>query len=156
MTEHAITQPALDADTLADLLACQQAVYERIAAQHEQQRAMFDSGELEQLAVLMHSRQKLVDRALQLNAALEPFRAQWTAFLAGLEQDVQQRVAAMVRRIADLQEQVIRQDAELAAAMQQSRQRMTAERLQVAAASRAVKAYRTPSAGTQRYTDREG
>jgi len=155
MTEQATTS-ALRCDGLVKLLEMQQTVYERINDQHDQQRAWLDAGDHESLASSLHGRQKLVDRAIELNEQIAPYRNDWQSFVAALTEAERTMIDGFVRRIAELQEQVMQQDAALANDVRSQRDGVNVQRTKVVAASRAVNAYRTAADRTNRYTDREG
>ena len=155
MTEQATTS-ALSCESLVKLLEMQLNVYERINAQHEQQRTCLDLGDHEALASSLQGRQKLVDRAIELNEQISPYRDDWPAFVASLGEADRLKIDGFVQRIAALQEQVIQQDAALANDVRSQRESVNRKRSKVVAASRAVIAYRTAADKSNRYTDQEG
>ncbi|MEO0963869.1 MAG: flagellar export chaperone FlgN [Planctomycetota bacterium] len=107
-----------DLPRFLELLTRQRDLYRRLHALAESQQATLHDQGAEAMLAVLSQRQVFVDALGRLNAELEPFRADWQRFSAGLEESDRTQVRALVDDVDRLLAAVLQFD-------EQSKQALT-------------------------------
>ena len=121
------SQPA-ESDRLVALLERQCELYRKLKALSERQRGMIASDRPDMLIETLQERQAHVTELTRLNQRLSPFRRDWNATLATLDEQTKGTVSEMVTTINTLLTGIIESDQQ-DGAMLSARKQMVASEL---------------------------
>ncbi|MEM6392331.1 MAG: flagellar export chaperone FlgN [Planctomycetota bacterium] len=151
-----MTNPSTDTQALIALVTEQRDQYTALKSLADQQQALIEQGQAEQLLSVISKRQSVIDRLGDLSRQLDPHRATLTQLVESTQDDTNAALRTLVREVQDLLQSIIQQD-------QRDTQQLQAARDQVATTikttntSRAVHAaYQRQQSNTNRFTNQQG
>ncbi len=98
------------AQTLLELLDEQRGIYRQLAQLSNEQSDLVAEGDAESLLSLLSRRQALIDRLVQINARIEPFKQQWPTLWSELDDESREQVRERIDELRDLLDQILDQD----------------------------------------------
>ncbi|MEM6551929.1 MAG: flagellar export chaperone FlgN [Planctomycetota bacterium] len=151
-----MTNPSTDLQALTALVTEQRDQYTALKSLADQQQALIEQGQAEQLLSVISKRQSVIDRLGDLSRQIDPHRAALTQLVESTHDQTNAALRTLVREVQDLLQSIIQQD-------QRDTQQLQAARDQVATTikttntSRAVHAaYQRQQANTNRFTNKQG
>jgi hypothetical protein len=158
MTDALTANPETDAAAQVPALLEEQAgLYAQLHALSSQQGKLVD-GQPDALLAVLSQRQGLIDRLLESNRKLEPYRQRWSAVLAGLGAGRGRRIAELVEQIGRLRQAIQKQDDSDCDRLSRASGDLARELARVSNSGQAARAYRGVHAGAafNRFADRRG
>jgi hypothetical protein len=139
------------------LLEDQAGLYRQLHALSSSQGALVD-GQPDALLAVLAQRQNLIDRLMDSNRKLEPYRDRWLAVTAGLAPAQRQRMADLLEQIGKYRQAIASQDDEDCRRLGEARSELARELARVNNSGQAARAYQTLNARptSSRFTDRRG
>ena len=138
---------------LIELLARQVNLYRELSELANRQESMIVSNDTDGLLSLLSSRQRLVDRLMDLDESLAPMRAQSQRILATMSPQGQEEVRALVGQVNELLKAILKRDESDAVALSARRIRIKQELHQTATGQQANRAYASKSIDEPKYLD---
>lgn len=153
--------PAAWLPPVSGMLEDQHALCEELDGLGAEQSDHVASGRTDELLAILSRRQGILDRIVEISAALEPFRERREALLATLAPAERDGLCRRIDAIADLVERVRRRDDQDRRLLEEQRQIVADEisglsRLRGAAAAYAGAGPRAAEAASPRFHDRHG
>jgi len=142
-----------DGQRLTALLTRQRDLYRELYELANRQESLVVSNDTDGLLSLLSSRQRLVDRLMDLNESLVPMRAQSERILATMPPQQREEVRALVGQVNDLLGTILKRDESDTATLSQRRNRIQQELQQAATGQQANRAYASQSVDGPRYMD---
>jgi len=158
MTTATLDTPT-DLPRFIELLTRQRDLYRRLHDLAQNQRATLDEQGAEAMLAVLSQRQVFVDALGRLNTELEPYRANWQHFSAGLDDNARQQVRALVDDVDRLLAAVLEFDEQAKHALASAQQNVGHELARATRAGNARAAYgQAPVArpADPRFADRQG
>jgi hypothetical protein len=160
MTEALAAISAADSAAAAQLPALleeQAGLYTQLHALSSQQGKLVD-GQADALLAVLAQRQGLIDRLLESNRKLEPYRVRWSAVLGALDPASRGRIGALVEKIGLVRQAIQRQDDEDCRRLSQASGDLARELARVSNSGQAARAYRGAQAhaAASRFADQRG
>ena len=125
------------------LLERQQELFTRLDAMSARQSQLIEGDQTDQLLELLASRQSLVDQIAQTSSMLEPYRASWESVMSGANETGRLRIRRRLDALAGLAERVAARDESDRRTLEQRRESIAAEIVQVNRGRGAMAAYQT-------------
>jgi len=98
------------AQTLLELLDEQREIYRDLSQLSDEQSNLVAEGDAESLLGLLGRRQALIDRLVQINARIEPFKQQWPDLWNELDDELRESVRQRIDEVKALLDHIIDQD----------------------------------------------
>ncbi len=98
------------AHTLIELLEEQRSIYQQLAQLSDEQSNLVAAGDAEALLSLLSHRQALIDRLVDVNGRVEPFKQQWPSLWSELDEDSRQHIRERIDDVKALLDQIVDQD----------------------------------------------
>jgi hypothetical protein len=136
-----------DAWELERLLETQQELFTKLESMSQRQSTLIESQETDQLLEVLAERQCVIDRIAENSAALEPFRASWNAVLGGLDEIGKVRVRRRLDMLSALAERIAQRDEADRRLLEERRDAVAGELMQVNRGRGAMAAYREAESG---------
>ena len=151
------TNPSTAAPEPLALLEDQAGLYRQLHALSSSQGALVD-GQPDALLAVLAQRQNLIDRLMDSNKKLEPYRDRWSAVTAGLTPAERQRMTEFLGQIDNFRRAIASQDDQDCRRLTEARGELARELARVNNSGQAAKAYHALSARptSSRFTDRRG
>lgn len=127
--------------SLIALLEEQRSLYDRLRVLAERQQVLVMQEALGPLMELLSQRQKLVDAILATNDQLAPYRQDWTAIYAGLDEPGRRRVASLLEDTNTAMNAILHRDTTDSATLSARRTDLTNRLTTIDAGARAGAAY---------------
>ncbi|HUW83940.1 MAG TPA: flagellar export chaperone FlgN [Phycisphaerae bacterium] len=141
-----------DGRRLTELLTRQRDLYRELYALAHRQESLVASNDTDGLLRLLSSRQRLVDRLMDLDGSLAPIRAQSGQILATMSPQQQDEVRALVGQVNELLKTILKRDESDTESLSLRRNQIKQELHQAAAGQQAHRAYASKS-DEPRYLD---
>ncbi len=136
---------ALSGDRLVELLGRQQGLYRQLRLLADRQRSLVTQDDPEPLLALLADRQRLVDRLVDLNTQLAPFRENWSDVYGRLNEPARKQVAILLEEVNTSLGAILKSDRTDTATLTAKRESMSNRMADVNAGSRASAAYSVAS-----------
>jgi flagellar biosynthesis/type III secretory pathway chaperone len=145
-------------ERLVELLDQQCGIYQQLRDLSEQQSRLVAEGDAESLLTLLNQRQALIDRLLQINEQIEPFKQRWSQFWSELDASQQGRIRERMDAVQSLLDGIMAQDEKDREALAAQRTRVGEQLGQVSRGANVNRAYGQASNYTvnTRFTDQQG
>jgi len=143
---------------LTEILDEQEHITAELESLSVAQAALIERSATDELLTLLGRRQELLDAALASARRIEPFVAQWDAFMGALPDTERSVSVARVRTIQDRIDRIGSRDEKDRADLAKQRSALTSELASVGHSRGAIAAYASPESRTTnpRFQDREG
>lgn len=142
-------------DRVEGLLEEQARLFARLEGLGAAQGAMIDADDAEGLLGVLAERQRIIEEVGRTNAELDPVRARWDQFIAGLPEAERDRLRRRIDAIAEAAARVAAGDEADRRRLEARREAVAVELSQLSRGQGAVAAYGGTSAGGPRFQDRE-
>lgn len=145
-------------ELLVELLDQQRAIYQQLRDLSEQQSRLVAEGDAESLLTLLNQRQALIDRLLQINERIEPYKQRWSEFWSGLDEARQGEIRERMDAVQSLLDGIMAQDEKDREALAAQRSKVSEQLGQVNRGASVNRAYGQASSYTvnTRFTDEQG
>lgn len=141
---------------VVDLLGRQRDLYIQLDGLSAQQASLVAAEDADGLLGLLGERERVMERVLEVNARLEPYRRRWGDVVERLDEAQRAAVGALVGELEALTRRIAERDEADRRAMEESRRAIGAELGSMGRQRAAVRAYGGPARAGARYEDREG
>ena len=158
MTVKTQESPSQQVLALLDLLAEQRELYRELKNLSGQQARCIREGSTERLLALLSQRQSVIDGLSRSNTRVAPYRERWPAISEVVAPSHRRRVREVLDEIERMLNEVVEQDERDRAELKGVQSQIGTQLNQVGKAGQAVRAYSSPSSGTNipTFTDRQG
>jgi hypothetical protein len=137
------------------LLERQQELFSRLDDMSARQSQLIESDQTDQLLELLAGRQGVVDQIAQTSSMLEPYRASWESVMSGADDQSRIRIRRRLDALAGLAERVATRDETDRRTLEQRRESIASELVQVNRGRGAMAAYRSGGEAGPMLHDRE-
>ncbi len=137
------------------LLQRQQELFSELDAMSARQSELIEAQDTDRLLTVLAERQSVIDRIADTSVRLEPYRASWDAVIAGLDESGKERVRRRIDLLAELAERVARRDEADRRLLEERRDAVAGEMVQINRGRGAMAAYGTGPQTGARMQDRE-
>jgi hypothetical protein len=139
------------------LLEDQAGLYRQLRALSSRQGELVD-GQPDALLAVLAQRQGLIDRLMESNRKLQPYRERWSAVTAAMVPAQRQRMGELLGQIDESRRAIASQDDVDCRRLTQARGELARELARVNNSGQAARAYHTLATGpaSNRFTDRRG
>ncbi len=141
---------------LTRLMDDQQQLLQRLDAIGEKQSALIEAVDTQGLLTLLGERQVLIEKVLEIQEELDPFRQRWDELNQSLKADQQEAVAKQIDDLGELMKRVCQRDEHDSMLLSKQRDHLADQLTGVSRGRSALSAYHNPDKhNIPRYQDRE-
>ncbi len=141
---------------VVELLGTQRDLYIELDRLSQAQAGLVSAEDADGLLGVLGEREQVMERVLEVNAALEPFRRRWGDVVEQLDDPARDSVNAIVAELETLTKSIAERDEADRRAMESRRAEIAGELGTVNRKQAAMRAYGSPSSAGPRYEDRQG